>query len=38
MIKKYNTDLLGYMNVFQRVTSIPPKDCFEVNGSIIFVT
>lgn len=38
VIKKYDVNLLGYMNVFKKVTGVNLKDCFMLDSVIIFVT
>ncbi|MBD3262957.1 NusA-like transcription termination signal-binding factor [Candidatus Woesearchaeota archaeon] len=38
VVKKYDIDLINYMNIFKKVTKINPKDCFKLDEVIIFVT
>lgn len=38
VVKKYDVNLLGYMNVFKKVTGVNLKDCFMLDNVIIFVT
>ena len=38
VVKKYDINLLGYMNIFKKITGIDLKDCFTLNDTIIFVT
>ena len=38
VIKKYDIDLLGYMNLFKKITNVNPKDCFKIDDVIFFVT
>lgn len=38
VIKKYDANLLGYMNVFKKITGVDLKDCFVFEDIVIFVT
>ncbi len=37
-VLKYDTELIGYINYFKKVTKVDAKDCFAVNDTIVFVT
>ncbi len=37
MIKKYNSDTIRNLQLFTKVTSIQPLDCFEAGNHIIFI-
>jgi len=38
VVKKYDVNLLGYMNLFKKVTGVNLRDCFTLDDVIIFVT
>ena len=38
VVKKYDLNLLGYMNIFKKVTGVNLKDCFILDDVILFVT
>ena len=38
IVKKFDINLLGYMNQFKKVTKVNLKDTFTINDTIIFVT
>ncbi len=37
-VLKYDTELIGYINHFKKVTGVDAKDCFIINDTIIFIT
>lgn len=37
VIKKYDQNLMRYLNAFEQVTKIRPKDCYAANGTLIFL-
>ncbi len=38
IIKKFDANIIGYINLFKKITRVEAKDCFTTNGMIIFIT
>jgi len=38
VVRKYDINLLNYMNIFKKVTGVDLKDCFVLDDVLIFVT
>jgi len=37
VIKKYDQNLMRYLNAFEQITKIRAKDCFAANGTLFFL-
>ncbi len=37
-VLKYNMSTIGYISHFKKITGVDARDCFEENGTIVFVT